>query len=313
MNGHKVDRLRMLKGTLFALGAISIWAGWMAVTRLGVTTSLSAYEITLLRFSVAGTLLLPIILRKGTGLKQLGLTKLMILVCGAGAPYSLIASSSLIYAPAAQAGVLIPGVMPLFVALLALIFFRERFNHKRKVGYFLMMVGLLIIVGLNAIIGAHSYITGQILMLLASFMWASYTLVLKQSKLDPLHAAAIVSFWSLIAFVPFYLYSSEPSALLTAPLDDILLQALFQGVVATILSLYLFGKAIRLLGAPVGSSFGALVPVLAALFAIPLLGEVPTSADWVGIGLVSTGVYLASGANLFSRLGERALNEQQQT
>ena len=44
-----------------------------------------------------------------------------------------------------------------------------------------------------------------------------------------------------------------------------------------------------------GAAFGALVPVLSALFAIPLLGEWPSGADWAGIVVISAGVFLATG------------------
>jgi len=37
---------------------------------------------------------------------------------------------------------------------------------------------------------------------------------------------------------------------------------------------------------------------LAALFAIPALGEIPAPADWIGIALIAAGVYLASEAPL---------------
>jgi drug/metabolite transporter (DMT)-like permease len=40
------------------------------------------------------------------------------------------------------------------------------------------------------------------------------------------------------------------------------------------------------------------VPVLSALFAIPLLGEWPTLPNWVGIMLISAGAWLASGGPL---------------
>jgi drug/metabolite transporter (DMT)-like permease len=48
------------------------------------------------------------------------------------------------------------------------------------------------------------------------------------------------------------------------------------------------------------------VPVLSALFAIPVLGEWPNEAEWIGIALVSVGVYLASEGPLpsSSRAGE---------
>jgi hypothetical protein len=46
------------------------------------------------------------------------------------------------------------------------------------------------------------------------------------------------------------------------------------------------------------AAFGALVPALSALFAIPLLEEWPNGTDWVGMALISAGVYLASGGPL---------------
>ena len=66
----------------------------------------------------------------------------------------------------------------------------------------------------------------------------------------------------------------------------------------TIVSLLLYGRAVAILGASGGAAFGALVPALSALLAIPLLDEWPNKTDWVGIVLVSAGVYLASGGPL---------------
>jgi hypothetical protein len=34
-----------LKGAVFGLAAVSIWAGWSVMTRLAVTTNLSAWDI----------------------------------------------------------------------------------------------------------------------------------------------------------------------------------------------------------------------------------------------------------------------------
>jgi drug/metabolite transporter (DMT)-like permease len=53
-----------------------------------------------------------------------------------------------------------------------------------------------------------------------------------------------------------------------------------------------------LLGASKAAAFVALAPVIAALMAIPALSEWPTSIDWLAIGMITAGVYLASGAPL---------------
>jgi drug/metabolite transporter (DMT)-like permease len=128
----------------------------------------------------------------------------------------------------------------------------------------------------------------------ASFLTAGYTVIMRQSKLDPIHVAALVSTGSLVIYLPIYLVI-RGIHLTEVPLADLAVQVIFQGIVVTIIALVLYGRAVVILGASSGSSFGALVPVLSALLAIPLLGEWPTTSDWVGIILVSGGVYLASG------------------
>ena len=84
--------------------------------------------------------------------------------------------------------------------------------------------------------------------------------------------------------------------LLKVSLTDLVGQAFYQGVVTAIVSVALFGRSIMLLGASKAAAFVALVPVMAALMAIPALGEWPTSIDWLAIGMITAGVYLASGA-----------------
>ena len=44
---------------------------------------------------------------------------------------------------------------------------------------------------------------------------------------------------------------------------------------------------------------------IATLLAIPILNEWPTAEDWIGIAVISVGVYLASGGPLPRRLSDR--------
>src|SRR5215471_9885421 len=106
-----------LRGSLFAFAAVSIWAGWSAMTRLAVTTSLDAWDIPALRFGVAGLLLSPIVMRRGVALDRLGWLGLTGLIVGTGAPYALIVALGLRFAPAYDAGALNPGCMGAFRCL----------------------------------------------------------------------------------------------------------------------------------------------------------------------------------------------------
>jgi len=111
-------RAEYARGAAFGLAAVSIWSGWIVVARLGLRTSLTPWDIAALRFGVAGLLLLPYLCRKGLALDRLGWTGLAAIVLGGSAPV-LLANTGLLFSPAANAGALFPGVMPLMVALLA--------------------------------------------------------------------------------------------------------------------------------------------------------------------------------------------------
>jgi drug/metabolite transporter (DMT)-like permease len=100
-----------------------------------------------------------------------------------------------------------------------------------------------------------------------------------------------------VIYLPVYL-ALFGTRLARLSFADLAIQAVFQGVLVTIISIVLYARAVAILGASRGAAFGALVPVLSALFAIPLLGERPSETDWLGIALISAGVYLASGGPL---------------
>ena len=135
------------------------------------------------------------------------------------------------------------------------------------------------------------------LFLVASFLTACYTVIMRRSKLDPVHVAALVSTGSLVIYAPIYL-ALNSGHLARVPFATLSAQVIFQGIVVTIVALVLYGRAVLILGASGGSAFGALVPVLSALLAILLLEEWPTASGWGGITLITAGVYLASGGPL---------------
>jgi drug/metabolite transporter (DMT)-like permease len=126
---------------------------------------------------------------------------------------------------------------------------------------------------------------------------AGFTVVMRQAKLDGLRGAAL-STGSLVIYLPIYLTLYGPGSPNCRPRDAV--QAIFQGVLVMIVSVVLYGRAIATIGASGGAAVGALVPALSTLFAIPIIGEWPSATDWVGITLISAGVYLASGAPLSS-------------
>ena len=178
------------------------------------------------------------------------------IIAGTGAPYALVAAVGLRFAPAYDGGALNPGCMPLFVALIAALVLGEKLSTAQKLGLSLILAGALIIVGWHAAGWSPARSFGDVLFLFAAFLTACFTVVMRQAKLDPLHVAALVSTGSLVIYLPIYLalYGTRLAQLMLA---EIAIQAIFQGVLVTIVSLLLYTRAVAILGASGGAAFGS--------------------------------------------------------
>jgi drug/metabolite transporter (DMT)-like permease len=182
---------------------------------------------------------------------------------------------------------------------------KEPFNGRKKIGFVLIVLGAMGIVwGTGGTIGTMQNI-GHALFLLAGLAWAGYTVEMRGARLDGLHAAAIAAVGSLVLYLPVYAYVAGTSVF-KAPLFDIGLQAVVQGLLTAIVALLLYGRMVSLLGATGGAAFVALTPVVTGLMAIPVLGEWPVATDWIAIVLISGGVYVVSGGPLPYWTGKQA-------
>lgn len=265
--------------------------------RVGMGSNLDVADLIALRFAVAGAILLPVVLRRGLALDRLGWPGLIVIAVGGGAAYNLAVGAGLTFAPVSHASAFTQGVLPLTTAIMASVVLRERLARSRKLGIVLIIAGALVIAGLGVVTFGRQSI-GHAIFVSATLLWAGYTVVLRRSRLDGLHATAIAAVASLIVYLPIYLALSGMHRLLAAPLPVLLWQAFYQGVLTAVVSMVLYGRAVALIGASGAAAFISLGPVLAALMAIPILGEWPTAADWLGIAVISIGVYLASGGPL---------------
>lgn len=278
-----------------ALATVLIWGGWVVTTRLGVTTRLAPADVCFLRYLVPALVLAPILWRRGLARDRLGLRGSLLLVAGAGAPFFLVAAAGMRFAPAAHVGALLPGTMPLFVALFSALFLGERLGRRRLAGFALILAGVAAIGGAGLLSGGDNGAwRGHLLFLTAAAMWAGFTLALRRAGIGAWHAAALVSAYSLAGFAPIYLLVLEPK-LLDVPWPEVALQAGTQGVLSGLVALATYGIAVTRLGASRAAAIGALTPVVATLIAIPVLGELPDPPTLAGIAGVGLGVVLASG------------------
>jgi drug/metabolite transporter (DMT)-like permease len=282
------------QGALYGLAAVSIWSGGIVAVAFGLGTSLTPWDIAAVRFTVAGLLLLPYVAVKGLALGRLGWPGLAAIVLGGGAPV-VLSNVGLLYAPAAHAGALYPGVMPLMVAGLAAVTLGEPFTASKWLGFALIVPGVCAVAWLSGgTIGSRQNV-GHVFFLGSGVAFAFYTVAMRRARLDGLHAAALAAVGDLLLYMPVYLMVAGTASLAKAAWTDIALQGLVQGLLTAVISYLLYGRAVSILGASSGAAFAALCPAMTAVMAIPVLGQWPQPADWMAIIAISVGVYIVSG------------------
>lgn len=283
----------VLLGWAAALATVTIWAVWMIATRHAVTHDLKPAAVGLLRFAVPALVLAPVVWRKGLFPK--GLSPLAGLgLLGSGAPFFLVVASGMQFAPAAEIGPLLPGTMPLFVALIGWAVFGERIDRLRLAGFALILVGVVCIGGIGLLHPEGGAWRGHLLLLTGACLWGVYTHAYRRSGLSALHAAALVGTWSVLLLAPFGTLTVVELVRggLAGP---VILQAFLQGLMSGVVGIVLYGFAIDRLGPSRAAAVSPLGPVLAALIAVPVLGEIPGLPALIGLAAASAGVLLASG------------------
>jgi drug/metabolite transporter (DMT)-like permease len=279
-------------GAAYGVLASLIWAGFPAITKLSMASTLTAWDVTALRFGTAGLLLLPIFLR--TGLGALRLPGALLLVCGAGAPYVLLTAGGLAFAPAAHMGVITPSCMLLFSTLGSWALLGDKPAGGRIAGVLTIFAGIVML-GWDGLSnhGARTWL-GDTMFVLGGLLWAGYTIASRAWSVPPFHATVVVAVLSMLAYWPGYAVLAG-SHLAAAPWTEIAIQVIFQGVLSAIVALVFYTRSVALLGAARGAVFAALVPSFSLLFAIPILHELPTRLQELGVVLVTGGMVLVLG------------------
>ena len=279
-------------GTVLAL----LWSSWVVITRHGVAQTLSVYDLTAFRFGVPALLILPFAIR-GRWWRGLTAFRIAVVTLGAGAPYALLGYTGIAFAPAAHIGVFLNGLAPGVTVILGWLWVRSRITRLQAAGVALLAVGGALI-GLDGLTGAgvgfERAWLGDLILLAAAGLLGLYLVAIKVWGLDLRQILFTVCLASGAVFVPLWALAL-PSGVSEASWQELALQGGFQGLIPSLAGTALIFVAVRGLGSQRTAVFVACVPVLAALMAIPALGELPTPAAWIGIAVTTAGVLFAMG------------------
>ncbi len=282
-------------GYICAVGIVIIWAGFSLMSRwsgrAGGGSGLTPWDLGLLRFGIAGAGASGLWLAghgRGMGWRGFWLALL------GGAGFALPSYVGFTYAPTAHGALVLSGTLPFLVAIGTWLAFNERWGRARQISLLLLLLGL-------GLFGLEAYgrqaappeaWRGDLLFLLGSASWASYTVLARRWHPTPVQSLVSVGLWCGAIYVPIW-FIALPSHLFTAPTQQLVPQALFHGVVAMLISLPLYTRALEGLGAARLTTVTALVPGTAALLAVPLLGEPLGLISLLGLAIVSAAVVVA--------------------
>lgn len=276
---------------LASAGAILfIWSSFFVFSRAGAITNMTPYDIAGLRFIVAGVLVLPFAYWWWP--RHLSFVAIATMtLCGPGAVYSIMMFHGLTEASAAYGGVFANGSLPIFTMIVAFALAGERPTLRKIIAAFIILAGAVLLGwrGMNA--GGESVAFGLALFLTASLIMSMYIYGVGFWNVSPFQALAIITVPNALIYVPIWIFFL-PKGLFDTELETVLFHALYQGVAPGFLAVVLFALAAIHLGPAATAGFSAIVPATATLLAIPVLGEVPTPLEWVGIGIASVGLAL---------------------
>ena len=307
---HRLRRLppRTL-GALAAVITVVIWTAFIVIARASAQGHLLPLDIACMRIVGASVVLLPwgYVWVRGMRKTQadagslFGFSPLpwrVTVLCGVfgGLLYAVLAYSGFFFAPAAHGSVLMPGTLALWASLLAIPLLGERLHRNRLLGLACITGGGLLVGGnslLHALDGGEVW-KGDLLFMGAAFCWSTYSVLSRRYSLQAIPAIIAITCFAFFSFVPIYALLCASGVLQThlfsAPISEVLFQAVFQGGGSVVISGITFTHMIRYYGPVRSTMITSLVPGLSALGAVWWLGEPLDLPLIAGLLLVTCGI-----------------------
>ena len=274
---------------LAAAIVVCIWSGWITLSRMGVQTKLSPSDITMLRFGTAALITLPFSLRYSWATVKWG--QVLLVALGCGFPYTMLSFIGLKTIKAANAGVLVNGMLPVVGLFFVLCWFKEKVSPLKIVAIACLLAANLMMMNWTSA-NTSSYMQGIVVLFSAALVFSIYMAATKRWGYGMKDVIAFVPIINAVLFLPIWLFSS--SQIGEALFSDVLIQVVYQGVVVSVFALLLITYAVGKLGSATMSIFLSYVPAVTALLAYTFLHESLSLQEKLGILLCSIGLVIYS-------------------
>ena len=281
---------------LVLLATLLLWSGNWIVAR-AVRDEISPGLATFGRLVIVLLVLAPFVWRelasKLPHLRRRDWVVLAGLGLTGGGPHLAMQWLGVHYTTAAS-GILYLSTTPIFILLMTTAL-GERIRARRWIGVAISFVGVVII----ATHGAPQRLSvnvGDLLALLSMMMWAGYTVLLRVRR-DPLGVIALLCM--VCAFGGVYMtpwvVAEALSGARVALTGEGVAAVLYSAFGSLLLAYAGWSYVVTRLGPARAGVTLHLMPALGVVLSAIFLGEYPRWFHFVGIGLILTGVVLASG------------------
>jgi drug/metabolite transporter (DMT)-like permease len=280
---------------LMLVAVMALWGGTWPVGRV-VSASVNPWTAALLRFAMAGGVLVLICLRQGgLRVRPALLPQLFLLGASGIFGYSFLFFTGLQSTDASRAG-LIVACTPACIALSAAFIARHRPPLPAMLGILISLFGVSFIVshGNPLTLLRGDVRPGDLMILGCVFCWTIYTLLARRVMLQIPPLVAVT--WSCLTGTALIL----PFALHAGLIDEIRhtdrkvwAGLVYLGVPATSLAYFGYYHAIHRIGGVASGIFINLVPLFALFFGWLFLGEILQAIELTGGLLVIAGVVAA--------------------
>jgi len=282
-------------GYLAALTVVCLWSGWIVTSRSGAQSPLTIYDMAALRYGISGLIALPITLYFKPW-RAMSLKKIVIVSQLPGIPYILVVYAAFTYAPASHGGVFMNGILPVITLALMWFWIKEKPQKFQIFGTILILLGCAIAAfGSSSTTMSTAWI-GDILFMLAGLSFALYMITARHWGVTSMQVLFCSSVVNGAIFVPVW-FVFLPTGMLEATYAEIGLQALYQGVLATLFGMVLVAYASRNIGAAATAAIMSAVPAISALLGFQFLGEEFGTTGWISIAILTPGIILTAAFN----------------
>jgi len=271
------------------------WAGNVVVAR-GIVDTFPPVSLAFWRWSIATLVLLPFAWKQAAldWKTVLSHWKIMVLLAVTGISIFNTLLYAAVQTTTAINAALIQTVMPAVIIIFSRLILKDKITPLQTVGVTVSMAGALVVImrGQVSNVLQLAVVRGDLLMFLAIFFYAIYSVFLKKRPaIQPLSLLFYIMVMGSLGLLPIYLWegiNNSPSDTNATFVYSILYFAVFPSLVAY----FCWNRGVVLIGANRAGLFINLIPVFASFMAVIWLKE---SLEWfhfMGLFLVVSGMAL---------------------